>query len=520
MKKYAWLAVALSATTAWGEVAKIERPNFLILLTDDQRADSLSCYSADTPIKTPGIDRLAERGVRFTEAFVTSPICAVSRATLLTGRYARNARVHEFNVPIPPDIWEKSYPALLAKAGYFVGQLGKYGVGIGRDEREIFGLFDASVDQGPPFREWRGEKLHDSEWLTRRTADFLDAVPAGQPFVLQVNYKAPHSTSAVAPEDEGKLGKVDFARRPNETGESHAKLPSEVRNGFGAHCYRREVNLGGDHNAYLRTHYEKILGVDRSVGAIMADLQARGLADNTVVIFTSDHGTHFGEKLLGGKWTPYEESLRVPLIVADPRAAADRRGVKCTALVTVMDIAPTMLDMAGLPVPADMDGRSLSPLLQGDEKGWRDHFFFEHRTSPAKAGRPIPRSLGVRGVSTKLFRWLDPEPPVEVLHDLAADPLEEENRVDDTAMAGERKRLAGLLDGWLAAHPDTYSHDPYGRRPQSGSPELDWEKFKQARPKEYERIASIIKKLGVTWEQALADEEIRRKVSAEASYWY
>lgn len=520
MKKTALLAMALTAASVLDAAAKDERPSFLILLTDDQRVDSLSCYNAQSPIKTPAIDGLAERGMRFTEAFVTSPICAVSRATLLTGRYARNARVHEFNVPIPPDIWEKSYPALMAKGGYFVGQLGKYGVGIRRDEREIFGMFDASVDQGPPFREWRNENLHDSEWLTRRTADFLDAVPTGQPFVLQVNYKAPHSSSAVAPEDEGKLAKVDFARRPNETKEAHAKLPSEVRNGFGAHCYRREVNLGGDHNAYLRAHYEKILGVDRSVGAIMAELKARGLDDKTIVIFTSDHGTHFGEKLLGGKWTPYEESLRVPLIVADPRAAADRRGVESAALVTVMDIAPTVLDMAGLPVPADMDGRSLTPLLQGDEKGWRDHFFFEHRTSPAKAGRPIPRNLGVRGVSTKLFRWLDPDPPVEVLHDLAADPLEETNQAEDPTMESERKRLAGLLDQWLAAHPDTYSYDSYGRRPQSGSPELDWEKFKQAKPKEYNRIASAVEKLGVTWEQAMSDDDIREKVSSAAGYWY
>jgi arylsulfatase A-like enzyme len=458
--------------------------------------------------------------VRFTNGFVTSPICVVSRATLLSGRYARNVQVHEFSVAIPPDIWEKSYPALMAKEGYFVGQLGKYGVGIRPREREIFGLFDASVDQGPPFRERHGEKLHDSEWLTRRTADFLDAVPAGQPFVLQVNYKAPHPSSVVAPEDEGKLEKVDFARRANETEESYAKLPVQVRNGFGANFYQSEFNRGGDHNPYLRAYFEKVLSVDRSVGAIMEDLKSRGWADNTVVVFTSDHGTHFGEKLLGGKWSPYEQSLRVPFIVADPRAAADRRGITCGEMVTVMDIAPTMLRMAGLPVPTDMDGRSLTPLLEGDEKGWRDHFFFEHRTSPARLGLPIPRSLGVRGVSTKLFRWLDPKPSVEVLHDLVTDPLEETNRVDDPAMASERKRLAGLLEGWLVERPDTYRYDTYGERPQSGSPEINWEKFKQTKPEEYERIASIIKKLGVTWEQALADYEVRRKICTEAGYWY
>ena len=520
MKKTALLAMALSAGATLAPTEAAERPNFLILFTDDQRWDTLSCYNAQSPIKTPEIDRLAQRGVRFTEAFVTSPICAVSRATLLTGRYARNARVHEFNVPIPPDIWQKSYPVLMAGAGYFVGQLGKYGVGIRADEREVFGLFDASVDQGPPYREWQDEKLHDSEWLTRRTADFLDAVPSGKPFVLQVNYKAPHSSSAVAPEDEGKLAKVDFARLANENEQAHAKLPAEVQNGFGAHCYRREVNLGGDRNPYLRAYHEKILSVDRSVGAIMADLKARGLDKNTVIIFTSDHGAHLGEKLLGGKWTPYEESLRVPFIVADPRLAPGRQGVECAALVTVMDIAPTMLDIAGIPIPADMDGQSLTPLLQGNVVGWRDHFFFEHRTSPARSARPIPRNLGVRGVSTKLFRWLDPEPPVEVLHDLASDPLEETNVIVDPSMAEEKKRLSQLLDNWLAAHPDTYSHDPYGRRPQSQAPEIDWDKLKQGNPKGYDRVAAAIKKLGVTWEDALKDQAVREKVSATAGYWY
>ena len=120
MKKTALLAMALSAGATLAPTEAAERPNFLILFTDDQRWDTLSCYNAQSPIKTPEIDRLAQRGVRFTEAFVTSPICAVSRATLLTGRYARNAMVHEFNVPIPPDIWQKSYPVLMAGAGYFV----------------------------------------------------------------------------------------------------------------------------------------------------------------------------------------------------------------------------------------------------------------------------------------------------------------------------------------------------------------------------------------------------------------
>jgi arylsulfatase A-like enzyme len=496
------------------------KPNFLILHTDDQRPDTLRCYNPGTPIKTPHIDSLATTGIRFTNGFVTTPICAVSRATLLTGRYARNARVHEFNVPIPEDIWGKSYPALLRDAGYFVGQLGKYGVGLGRDQKETFQFFDATVDQGPPFRDYHGERLHDAEWLTRRTKDFLDAVPKDKPFVLQVNYKEPHASSVPAPEDLNKLDSVKFERRANETQQSHDQLPRHVRNGFGSYCYVHEVNLHGDNNGYLRRYHEKILSVDRSVGAILAELRARGLLENTVVFFLSDHGAAVGEKKLGGKWTPYEESLRIPFIVTGPPVAKSLRGTTNARMVVSIDVAPTLLQLASLPIPDDMDGASLVPLLSAKDIAWRDTFFFEHRTSPSKTARPIPRSVGVRGIETKLFRWNDADPQIEVLHDLKTDPLEEKNLVDAPTYAEERKRLVGLLEAWLKRNPDTYTYDPYGPRPQSGAPEIDWERFQKARPADYARIKSAIETLNVTWEQATGDPAIREKVSGAARYWY
>lgn len=373
MKKLIFLALPLVAAlhVTQAEDKQQNKPNFLIFHTDDQRADTLGCYYPDTPIKTPHIDSLATSGIRFTNGFVTTPICVVSRANLLTGRYARNARVHEFTKPIPEDIWAKSYPMLLRNAGYFLGQIGKYGVGLGPSAKDTFQFFDAAVDQGPPFRDYKGERLHDAEWLTRRTRDFLDAVPKDTPFVLQVNYKEPHASSEPAPEDLGVLASVNFGRRVNETEESYHRLPLHVQNGFGRHCYLREVNLHGDNNPYLRRYHEKILSVDRSVGAILEELRERGLLENTVVFFVSDHGVELGEKLLGGKWTPYEESLRIPFLVAGPSIPESRQGTTDDRMVVNIDIAPTMLQLAGVPIPKDMDGASMVPLFSGKDVAWR-----------------------------------------------------------------------------------------------------------------------------------------------------
>jgi len=137
-----FLAVAGMLFSAYAKTGK-QPPNIIVLLTDDQRTGSLSCYDANCAIQTPHIDRLASEGIRFDNGFVTTPICAVSRASIITGRYASNNRMHDFGTPIPPDVFEDSYPAHLKKAGYFVGALGKYGVGVTPLVKKTFDVFEA-----------------------------------------------------------------------------------------------------------------------------------------------------------------------------------------------------------------------------------------------------------------------------------------------------------------------------------------------------------------------------------------
>jgi arylsulfatase A-like enzyme len=528
LKKTVFLALA-GGLSVLGEHP---RPNFIVLLTDDQRLDTLGCYNTRCPIQTPNIDRLAKEGIRFDNGFVTTPICVASRASILTGRYANNAGVHEFLVAMPQDSFVQSYPVHLRNAGYFTGMLGKYGVGITKEQEQSFDVYDGQAAQGPSFRDYKGRKVHDSEWLTLRTEEFLDLVPRGKPFVLQVNYKAPHGSLAVAPEDEGLLAGHRFERHPMDNPQENLKLPEFIRNSYLEHCYRREFNVDGDHNPFLRSYYEKIVSVERSVGKILELLEQRGLADNTVIIFLSDHGVHFGEKQLYGKWTPYEASLRIPFIVYDPRPQARKKAID-DRMVLNLDIAPTLLDLAGVKVPDIMDGKSLVPLLTPDSgslspdprpltpENWRDHFFFEHFTSPAPAARYIPRNEGVRLTDRKYIRWIDPQASgAEEFYNLQSDPEEINNLIARPEYMKKAAEARSLFESWRKENPSTYTYDSYGRRSQALAPEIDWAKFRQVRPKEYAKIAAEVARLGVTWEQAMSDWSIRFEISSKAGYWY
>ena len=494
------------------------RPNLLVLLTDDQRLNTLGCYDASCPINTSAIDRLANEGIRFDNGFVTTPICVVSRASILTGRYATNTRLHQFQTIMAEDVFNQSYPVILRDAGYFTGQLGKYGVGIRPDQKKQFDVYEAQDGQGPAFRDYQGRKVHDSEWLTIKTEEFLNRVPAGKPFALQVNYKAPHGSAAVAPEDDHLLDDYDFPFHPMDNPEERAKLPEFVQKSFLDVCYRQEfMGKIGDHNPFLRDYFEKIYSVERSVGTILKMLEERKLLKNTVIVFLSDHGAHFGEKQLYGKWTPYEGSLRTPFIIYDPRPQS-QKGVVNTEMVLNIDIAPTLLELAGVPVPEIMDGKSLVPLITGKQTAWRDHFFFEHFTSPAMA-RYIPRHVGIRTKTDKYFHWIDPQCDTEEYYDLALDPFESNNLISNPDYSHKVNELRNQYLAWRKEHPSTYNYDPYGRRAQAIAPEIDWNEFKKVRPEIYQEIEKQLKSLGVTWDQAMA-WEVRYEIGSKIGYWY
>jgi arylsulfatase A-like enzyme len=198
----------------------------------------------------------------------------------------------------------------------------------------------------------------------------------------------------------------------------------------------------------LRDYYRLVTGIDREVGRIAAKLEERGLARNTVIIFTSDNGWFAGERGLADKWLMYDESTRVPLVLFDPRLPRSRRGRTVDALTLNIDLAPTMLELAHLPVPARMQGRSLIPWLHGDPPaGWRKDFFYEHHYDP----RIIPPSEGIRTERWAYLRWAAPNPESEELYNVRDDPWQEHDLAADPAHAATLKMLRRR---WLDARSD------------------------------------------------------------------
>lgn len=501
-----------------------EHPNFLIVFTDDQRVNTLGCYDENCPIQTPNLDQLASCGIKFTNGFVTTPICTVSRACLLTGQYVTNNRLHQFVTPMEDDVFEKIYPQYLQQAGYFIGNFGKYGIGITKEQEQVFDVFEGTAYQGPAFRDYKGKKMHDAEWLTEKAEEFIDMVPEGQPFCLQLNYKEPHPSSQPATEDDTLLDNFNFNRQLLDTDEAESTLPEFVRTGYGVKAYfKSKFNTKEGMNKGLRQYYEKIVSLDRSVGKLRKIIKERGLAENTVIIYLSDHGTHHGERHLLGKWSPYEESLKVPFIVYDPRTKS-QKGAVLDDMVLNIDVAPTLLEMAGIEVPETMDGRSMKSLIEGKEKNWRDHFFFEHYCSPCMVPFYIPRNVGVRFKTAKYVRWIeidtDPSKIAEEYYDLSNDPQEAQNLADNVNYLKQIDNARQIFDQWRAENPSSFKFDHFGHRAQFGSPIMDWEQFKKEKPQVYKKIENEIKRLGVDWNMAMNDWKTRLEICTNITYWY
>lgn len=425
------LACSVIATVLMADAAAAAppvSPNIVVLLADDLRADCLG--TAGHPLlNTPHIDQLAAEGVLFKNAFVTTSICCISRACFLTGRYARNHNVADFATPLTPELLAATYPAVLHRAGYYTGCFGKWGIG-GQPPHEVFDVWDAWGGQGEFFHEVGAERVHNSEFLTRRTANFLRDRPPTKPFCLLVYYKSPHEPYQPDPRDAELFRDATLERPATYTDRHFDALPEFIRQSEGRTRAMKAHATPARYQEFVKQYLRCIAGVDRSVGAIRQLLDELKLADNTIVVFASDNGFLLGEHGLSHKWLMYEESIRIPLIIRDPRLAEASSGRRLDPLVLNIDLAPTLLDLAGAAIPKDTDGRSLKPLLAGEGVPWRTDFFYEHHFH---YGGKIPRTEGVRTTDWKYVTYFDVDRPFEELYDLQHDPHEEHNLAGDVA---------------------------------------------------------------------------------------
>lgn len=396
------------------------RPNIILLLTDDQRWDCLGCVGHPL-LKTPHIDKLAAQGVLFNNAFVTTAICCISRASIVTGQYARHHRVPDFATPLSAEALSRTFFAILRQAGYRVGGVGKWGIG-GPAPKHLFDAWDAWGDQGPYFHKVADEKVHNSEWLARKAVDFVKSCPKEQPFCLMVWFKAPHEPFLPDPRDSELFKDVKAPLAKTYTKAHFEALPPFLRESLGGQWAARDWPTPQAHQEYVKNYLRLVAGVDRAVGKIVAALDETKRAEDTLILYSADHGLFLGEHGLAGKWVMHEESIRVPFIVSGSRLPPAMVGKRLDAMALSIDIAPTLLDFAGAKMPKETDGRSLRPLVTGQPTKWREHMFYEHHYHH---GGSIPRTEGVRTADWAYITYFDVKH--EELYNLKRDPLQERN---------------------------------------------------------------------------------------------
>lgn len=425
-------------------------PNILFLVADDLRADALGC-AGNKIIQTPNIDNLAKRGTMFRNAFVTTSICCVSRASLFSGQYARRHGIADFKTSFTGAQWSNTYTMLLRSHGYRTGFIGKFGVGDAMPTNS-FDYWDGFPGQGRYFRS--NDPVHLTHKMGESGLKFL-RTRDNRPFCLSISFKSPHAQdeSAARPfppdlADEALYRGMKLPTAKNYSSEAFARLPEFAQESEGHTRFLRRFADPDSRQRNVADYYRLVSGMDREIGRLVAALRELGLEDNTLVVFTSDNGFFLGERGLSDKFLMYEESIRVPLIVFDPRTPASARGHRADEMVLNIDLAPTLLEAAGLRVPSEVQGKSLLSLVRGQKTEWRDDWFYEHHFA---YGGKIPESEGVRTGQWKYIRYTSAAPAVEELYDLRKDPLETRNLAGVSEYADQ---LADLRLRWLRFRDD------------------------------------------------------------------
>lgn len=464
-----------------------ERPNILFILTDDQRDSSFSGMGHSW-IETPNVDALLAKGVRFKNAYIAEPTCRPSRAAILLGNHERvNRNGFSSRHKMSAAQWADSYPELLRRSGYQTGYVGKWHVNLdGLRFEEMFDFWDGHNGHGPfYFVTVNPDGSKTTATTNRRHTDnalkFLRAKRGEKPFCLSVCYATPHGSKVRAmhrnvmesasknpnlaghPIYGGKYRELDIAYPMQTPVDPYRHIPREVmdqdqgRKTIYAYVYH-PVSSKEHHYRY----YQMITEIDQMVGELVAELKSLGLADDTIIVYGSDHGLLMGEYGMGGKGLLYDLTTKFPCFVVDPSAPPRMRGASSEAIVSSLDVPVTLLDYAGVEPGACMTGRSLKPLVRGEalESPWRAGLYLENMYT----GRDTPLQEGYVDGSWKYVRFYKKphpfqpsdvdrhsgEPVFEMLFSLADDPAELHNRARDPKYKKKLTELRRQCDAGLA----------------------------------------------------------------------
>lgn len=415
--------------------AQGKRRNVIFILSDDHRYDAMGFLKGQPFLETPNMDRIAAEGAHFKNAFVTTALCSPSRASVLTGSYAHKHRVVDNNTAIPKGT--VFFPSHLQKAGYQTSFFGKWHMGgEGDDPQPGFNHWVSFRGQGtynpsPSGLNINGKRVPQKGYITDELTDYalewLNGLKQDQPYFMYLSHKAVHAEFEPAPRHKGRYAnaKFNYPATMAATGEMAQGRPMWVQNQRNSwHGVEFPYHAELDIEDYYKRYAETLLGVDESIGRVLAALGKRGQLDSTLVIYMGDNGFAFGEHGLIDKRTAYEESMRVPLVARCPELFKGGQTVK--EVVAGLDIMPTCLEAAGVAAPSGIDGKSWLPLTRGESAGWRKELLYEYyweRNFPQ-----TPTIFALRGDRYKFIRphgiW-----DVEELYDLQEDPLESRNLI-------------------------------------------------------------------------------------------
>ncbi len=496
------IPAALFGAVSCRDARPYKQPNIIFMMTDDHTTRAMTCYGG-TLVQTPNLDRIANEGMRFDNCYVTNALSGPSRACILTGKFS-----HENGYKDNRSVFDGSqqtFPKLLQKAGYQTAIIGKWHLISDPQGFDFWSILSGDHEQGhyyqPEFKE-NGkvvvEEGYVTDVVTDKTIEFLNKRDKSKPFCVMYHQKAPHRNWMPAPRHLGKFNDVvfrepanlfdDYATRsraayeqdmsiaetlrlrwdlkvatPEEMNDTSVKdnfylayhrMTPEVKQKWNeAYAPRineyKTLNLKGKdmvrwkYQQYMRDYLATTLAVDENVGRLLNYLDEIGELDNTIIVYTSDQGFFLGEHGWFDKRFMYEESHRMPLLVRYPKLIT--AGSTSPALCMNVDFAPTLLDLAGVKIPDEMQGESLVPVL--GNKGavpvdWRTAVYYHYYEFPAE--HSVKRHYGIRTKEYKLIHFYNNTDEWE-LYDLKRDPFEMNNVWNDAAFSSVKKDLLAQL---------------------------------------------------------------------------
>ncbi|PXA84237.1 acetylglucosamine-6-sulfatase [Caulobacter sp. D4A] len=430
--------------------------NIVVVLTDDHRFDAMGFTGAQPFVETPVLDRLAAEGAHFKNAFVTTALCSPSRATIFTGLYAHQHRVVDNNHPIRPDV--TFFPEYLQAAGYETAFIGKWHMGVeGDDPQRGFDHWISFKGQGDYWPNGdglnvNGERVPQKGYLTDELTDYamdwLESREGDKPWLLFLAHKAVHAEFIPAPRHLGRYDDAEFRypeslNLPPEQAQGQPVWVKNQRNSWHGADFPYHTNLDLAH--YYKRYAETMLSVDEGIGRVLDHLEARGDLDSTLVLYMGDNGFAFGEHGLIDKRTAYEESMRIPMLARCPELFPG--GTVVEQVVANLDIAPTLLAVAGLEAPEGLQGEDMLPLTRGENPPWRTELLYEYYWE-----RNFPQTPTVHAIRQDRYKYIHYHGvwDIDELYDLQADPNETVNLIHspghETVVARLTERLFQRLE--------------------------------------------------------------------------